>query len=94
MSAIGRIPSTAAPTAAPAIAFSLIGVSMIRSCPNSSTRPEIDAERAAEPAFDADVLADQEHALVGAHLLGDRLAQRLADRQPPRAGGELRHRRR
>ena len=39
MSAIGRMPSTAAPTAAPAIAFSLIGVSMIRSWPNSSTRP-------------------------------------------------------
>ena len=39
MSAIGRRPASAAPTAAPAIAFSLIGVSMIRSCPNSSTRP-------------------------------------------------------
>ena len=31
MSAIGRMPITAAPTAAPAITFSLIGVSMIRS---------------------------------------------------------------
>ncbi len=39
MSAIGRMPSTAAPIAAPAIAFSLIGVSMMRSWPNSSTRP-------------------------------------------------------
>ena len=39
MSAIGRIPSAAAPTAAPAITFSLIGVSMMRSWPNSSGRP-------------------------------------------------------
>ena len=43
---------------------------------------EVDAERAAEPSLDADVLADQEDRLVAAHLLGDRLAQRLADRQP------------
>ena len=42
---------------------------------------EVDAERAAEAALDADVLADQEDGLVAAHLLGDRLAQRLADRQ-------------
>ncbi len=38
-SGIGRIPISAAPTAAPAIAFSLIGVSMMRSWPNSSVRP-------------------------------------------------------
>ena len=50
---------------------------------------EVDAEGTAEAALDADVLADQEHALVGAHLLGDRLAQRLADRQTLRAGASL-----
>jgi hypothetical protein len=31
---------------------------------------DVDAERAAEAALDADVLADQEHGLVAAHLLG------------------------
>ena len=47
--------------------------------------PEVDAERAAESALDPDVLADQEDVVVAAHLLGDRLAQRLGDRQPPGA---------
>jgi hypothetical protein len=37
----GRIPSTAAPTAAPMIAFSARGVSQTRSAPNSSMKPSV-----------------------------------------------------
>src|SRR5579885_1918964 len=41
ISAIGRMPIKAAPTAEPIIAASAIGVSMTRSGPNSSNRPAL-----------------------------------------------------
>ncbi len=56
ISAMGRIPVTAVPTAAPAMAFSEMGVSRTRSCPNSSIEPLRHAECT---AVNADVLADQ-----------------------------------
>ena len=40
-SAIGRMPCSAAPTAAPMNAVSEIGVSMTRSGPNLSSRPSV-----------------------------------------------------
>ena len=43
---------------------------------------EVHAERTAEPSGDADVLADEKDLLVVAHLLGDRFAQRLGNREP------------
>ena len=41
ISQTGRIPSTAAPTAVPMIAFSASGVSSTRSAPNSSMKPSV-----------------------------------------------------
>ena len=41
ISATGRIPIMAAPTAAPTIAVSEIGVSTTRSSPNSPMRPSV-----------------------------------------------------
>ncbi len=41
ISATGRIPIMAAPTAAPTMAVSAIGVSMTRSSPNSAMRPSV-----------------------------------------------------
>ncbi len=41
ISATGRMPIMAAPTAAPTMADSAIGVSMTRSAPNSSSRPSV-----------------------------------------------------
>ena len=78
ISAIGRSPMCAAPIAAPTMAASLIGVSITRSGPNSSRKPVGDLERA---AVDPDVLAEDEDALVAAHLLGHRLADRLEVRR-------------
>ena len=72
-STTGRSPIQAAPIAAPTKPSSEIGVSITRSSPNSSWRPGGDAEGAAE---DADVLAEQEDAVVLAH----RVLQRGADR--------------
>src|SRR6202035_1552749 len=43
-------------------------------------QPQVHAERAAEPTGDADVFADEKDVLVVTHLLGDRFAQRLGDR--------------
>ena len=62
ISTTGRSPDSAAPTAAPQIAASLIGVSRTRSGPNRR-KPRGRAER---PAL-GDVLAEHEHARVGAH---------------------------
>jgi hypothetical protein len=41
ISAIGRCPASAAPTAAPMIAASLIGVARMRCSPYFSVRPEV-----------------------------------------------------
>src|SRR6266487_4848292 len=51
ISATGRIPINAAPIAAPAIAFSLMGVSMILSGPNSSFRPRYTPNAPPKPPF-------------------------------------------
>ena len=78
---MGRIPSAAAPTAAPGdhlLADRRIDDSVVTELLRQA---EVDAECAAEATLDADVLADQEDGLVAAHLLCDRLAQRFADRQ-------------
>ena len=68
-SAIGRKPVIAAPIAAPTMACSLIGVSRTRSPPNSVEQALGQLEHAAGRA---DVLADEHHARVAAHLLRDR----------------------
>ena len=74
ISATGRMPMYAAPIAAPTMAVSEIGVSMTRASPKRSMQALGDLERA---AVGADVLAEQEHALVARHLLEERLADRL-----------------
>ncbi len=71
ISATGRMPIMAAPTAAPTIAVSAIGVSMTRSSPNSSMQAVGHLEGA---AVDADVLAEEEDPVVAGHLLADSLA--------------------
>ena len=92
MSAIGRMPASAAPTAAPAMTFSEIGRVDDPVTAEVLGKAEIDPESTAEAALDPDVLADQEHRLVAEHLLDDRLAQGLADRQPPHGRVRRRHR--
>ena len=67
ISAIGRMPMSAAPEAAPTMAISEIGVSMTRSRTEVVDQPGAGLERA---AVDADVLADEEDALVARHLFG------------------------
>ena len=66
ISQTGRSPSTAAPTAAPMIAFSASGVSRHAIGAELLDEPIGDLERAAERA---DVLAEAEDRLVAAHLL-------------------------
>ena len=44
ISAIGRAPAIAAPTADPTMAYSLIGVSTIRFLPSVSTSPAVTAK--------------------------------------------------
>ena len=85
ISATGRMPVTAAPEAAPMIALSLIGVSSTRVGPNSLYRPPGQAEHAAHaarlarPALAAgDVLADDDHIGVAAHLATQRFIDRLS----------------
>ena len=66
ISAIGRMPISAAPIAAPTIAASLIGVSI------DALGAELLQEAGGDPegaAVGADVLADHEHARVALHLL-------------------------
>ena len=83
MSTTGRIPVIAAPTPIPVIPASEIGESMMRSGPNSSTRPEQHLERRAGLG---DVLADDEDRGIAAHLLAQRLVDGLAERQLAHAG--------
>ena len=85
ISTTGRMPIIAAPIAAPTMADSEIGVSMIRSGPKRSSMPAVSPEGA---AVDADVLADQEDALVLLHLLAHGLADRfdVGDLRRHRAG--------
>src|SRR3954467_15141324 len=88
ISAIGRMPTTAAPMAVPMIPASARGGAdggaddpgLGQRRVHHAIGPELvdeavgDLERAAE---DADVLAHQEHALVGAHLLAHGVRDRL-----------------
>jgi hypothetical protein len=86
----GRMPVSAAPTAAPASPSSLIGVSITRSGPKRFRRSARHAEGA---AVHADVLAEQEHARIGLHRLREAFAYRLRVGQLLRLGqrrrGEL-----
>ena len=66
ISAIGRMPISAAPIEAPTIADSLIGVSITALGPELLEEAGGDAEGA---AVGADVLADHEDARVALHLL-------------------------
>ena len=68
-STIGRSPVTAAPMPSPTIACSLIGVSTTRRSPNCCLQA---AERAEHAAEGADVLAGDEHVVVGAPSPGGR----------------------
>ncbi len=54
-----------------------IGVSITRSLPNSSTRPDKHLERRARFGH---VFAQDAHARIAAHLFGQRFADRLAQR--------------
>ena len=81
------MPIIAAPTAAPTIAVSAIGVSMTRSSPNSAMQAVGHLEGA---AVDADVLAEQEDALVALHLLADALADRVDVRRLALDGRSIR----
>ena len=67
ISAIGRMPMSAAPEAAPTMAISEIGVSITRSGAEAVDEARAGLEGA---AVDADVLADEEDALVALHLFG------------------------
>ena len=81
ISATGRRPVIAAPMAAPRMACSEIGVSMTR----FGTELVEQADRGLEhPAGAGDVLADEDHAVVAAHLLGDAARDGVAI-------GQLRH---
>ncbi len=74
-STIGFRPANAAPTPMPAKPCSVIGVSMMRFGPNSSSRPWLIFVRA---LILRDFLAHQQHVAVAAHLLGHGIAQRFA----------------
>ena len=78
----GRSPMCAAPAAAPTIAASAIGVSITRAVAEPGLKPFGHLERA---AVGADVLAQDEDALVPLHFLPEPLAERLEI-------GDLRHR--
>ena len=78
MSTTGRMPVIAAPTPRPVMPASEIGESITRSVPNSSTSP--DSTLNGVPGF-GDVFADDEHARIAAHFLGQRLADRFAKGQ-------------
>ena len=73
ISTTGRSPVTAEPKAAPASASSEIGVSKTRSGPCFSSRPPVTANT---PPARGDVLAEEDHALVG--------GERLVERRPGR----------
>ena len=75
ISTTGRMPCIAAPIPAPTIAISEIGVLRTRSGAELLEQPLRDAHRAAHLG---DVLAHDEDVLVGAHRLGERVADRLA----------------
>ena len=74
ISATGRRPMCAAPAAAPTIAASAIGVSMTRCSPKLGQEPLGHLEGA---AVHADVLAEEEDALVALHLFPQGLADGL-----------------
>ena len=76
ISATGRLPVAAAPTATAAMASSEIGVSRTRSGAELLDQPLGHAEDAAA-APDGHVLAHDEDRRVAAHLLAQRLVERL-----------------
>src|ERR1700691_4767863 len=71
-STTGRMPTIAAPAAAPVNPASVIGVLRPRSAPNSSRKAAVAPEH-----VEAHVLAHDEHAIVAAHLLLHRVVDRL-----------------
>ena len=88
ISATGRLPVAAAPTATAAIASSEIGVSRTRSVPNSSTRPLVTPKTPPPPQI-GDVLAHDEHGRIAPHLLAQRLVERLGVGDLPLAAARL-----
>ena len=87
ISAIGRSPVIAAPIAAPRIACSEIGVSRTRNGPNLLVEADRRLEHAARLA---DVLAEEDDAVVALHLLRDAARDGVAigqfrHAQPPSA---------
>ncbi len=74
ISATGRIPLTESPMAEPTIRLSARGVSITLRLPELFLQPLRHPEDAAGAA---DVLAQDHHRLVGAHLLGESVVDRL-----------------
>ena len=71
ISTTGRSPISAMPAAMPVKPSSASGVFITRSGPNSADSPLVTLN--APPKSPADILAQQEHVRVAAHLLGQRL---------------------
>ena len=87
ISATGRLPAMAAPTAAPTMACSAIGVLRTRSCPYFVERPLVTLYT--PPAGLGDVLAQQEDVAVEAHGQVERLVDGHPERDHPRLGTVL-----
>ena len=84
ISAMGRMPAMAAPTAAPPMVASEIGVSSTRQSPNSLGQA---AGGAVSAAVEADVLTHDEDVGVAGHLLASRLNQRVGVGDLPHVQG-------
>src|SRR4051812_16981441 len=75
-SAMGRMPVIAAPMATPAIPASEIGVSRMRSCPNSSGRPSVTVN--APPKPPGTPISSPRQKTVGSRRISSRIPSRSA----------------
>src|SRR5438876_1716419 len=75
-SAIGRMPVIAAPMATPAMPASEIGVSRMRSCPNSSARPSVTVN--APPKPPGTPISSPRQKTVGSRRISSRIPSRSA----------------
>ena len=77
-STTGRAPTSAAPTPAPEMAASEIGESITRAGPNSASSPSVTLNRPPCRPMSSPITKTR---VVAAHLLAERLVQRLRHRQ-------------